>query len=590
MKSAHKKSLLTAFIGVSVLAVFFITAAFEYNRSLESDRRKTADRLLIARANIERTLTSRIISTRGLIAYIQTHPDFTQEAYTNFAQGIFESDDGLVRNMGVLKDTTITHVYPFKGNEAVIGKDLSAIPDQRDAVLAVKASGTMKLTAPVKLIQGGTGIIVRLPISMRDSSTGAPTYWGQMSLIFDYDKMLAESGLIALGKSHDVILYEQNPATGGKQIIWSNTAAFPADGISEIIRLYQVDWELYAEPKSGWKAATSTTWLILILGFFTAAGASTGIFKLLAANDELESKVQERTDALASANADLVQNMAELEESQSELTAMNDQLQQSLENLLETQTQLIISEKLAALGELVAGVAHEINTPLGIGVTLSSYLSKLNSTLRGQFESNVLNRSELHEYLLGSEEALSLLNSNLERASSLVISFKQVAVDQASQERRRFKIRDTVLDVLKSLHPKLKNTPFTLDLECDEELEVTSYPGALSQIITNFVTNSLIHGFDDRSAGHMHIAFKRTGSSIVLLYDDNGSGIPEENLSKVFNPFFSTRKASGGTGLGLHIVHNIVTQTLGGQISLTSTYQHGVHFKIVFEDQNIPRL
>ncbi len=311
-------------------------------------------------------------------------------------------------------------------------------------------------------------------------------------------------------------------------------------------------------------------WLyVIVTGAFLYYFSKAQFNIILLRNSELEQRVMERTESLTSANEILEQTMGELE--------------QSLDNLKETQEQLIISEKLTALGELVAGVAQEINTPLGVGVTLASHMSQLHREIKGNFEKDSLHRSDLEEFLNNSEEELQLLNSNLERASSLVASFNQVAVDQSSQELRRFKLYYTIQDVLNSLNPKLKKTPYLLHFDCPVDLEIVSYPGAISQIITNFVINSLIHGFAGRTQGNIHIQVEKLESSFVLLYEDDGIGIPEENLSKVFNPFFSTNKQGGCTGLGLHTVHNLVTQSLNGQISLHSKENHGCQFKIKFE-------
>lgn len=316
---------------------------------------------------------------------------------------------------------------------------------------------------------------------------------------------------------------------------------------------------------------------VIVTGVFLYFFSKAQFTQILIRNSELEEHVRERTERLTSTNKYLEQTMAELEESQAEL-------EQSLENLKETQEQLIISEKLTALGELVAGVAHEINTPLGVGVTLASHMTELHRDLKKRFLQEALHRSDLEEFLISSEEELELLNVNLERAASLVASFKQVAVDQSSQELRKFKVYDTIQDVLKSLYPKLKKTPYQLNFTCPEDLEVSSYPGAISQIITNFVMNSLIHGFSNRSQGNIQIKVEQLDHTIVLLYEDDGQGISEEHLSKVFNPFFSTNKQGGSTGLGLHIVHNLVTQSLNGHISLRSKENQGCQFKITFEN------
>lgn len=337
---------------------------------------------------------------------------------------------------------------------------------------------------------------------------------------------------------------------------------------------------------------------VVVTGGFLYFFSKAQFSKILIRNSELEEHVKERTELLTSTNEYLEQTMAELEASQAELEelnaelednqeklrSLNTDLERSLIDLKETQEQLIISEKLTALGELVAGVAHEINTPLGVGVTLASHMTQLQRDLKKKFSQDTLHRSDLEEFLDNAEEELELLNVNLERAGSLVASFKQVAVDQSSQELRKFKIYDTIQDVLKSLYPKLKKTPYQLNFSCPEDLEVSSYPGAISQIITNFVMNSLIHGFSEQSQGNIQIKVEQVDEKIVLLYEDDGQGIPAAYLTKVFNPFFSTNKHGGSTGLGLHIVHNLVTQTLNGHISLHSKENQGCQFKITFEN------
>lgn len=240
--------------------------------------------------------------------------------------------------------------------------------------------------------------------------------------------------------------------------------------------------------------------------------------------------------------------------------------------------ELVQYEKMTALGNLVAGVAHEINTPLGIGITASTFLE--DSTVKYLIKLNAGDATEADTRKFADivSEASSLIYSNLKRAADQVNSFKTVAVDQASGEFRSFGIKNYINDVLLSLRPKYKRTGHHISLNCPEDLEIYSSPGAFSQIITNLIINSLDHGLSDREAGQMVIDIKRDGQSLLFHYADNGKGMKKETSERIFEPFYTTSKKNGGTGLGMHIVHTIVTQTLKGTIECHSTEGIGTEF------------
>lgn len=268
---------------------------------------------------------------------------------------------------------------------------------------------------------------------------------------------------------------------------------------------------------------------------------------------------------------------AQLEEKVRHRTA---ELSETLDNLRAAQRQIVESEKLAALGGLVAGVAHEINTPVGIAVTAASHLTERTWELREAVESGALKRSALESFLDTVEEAGGLVVSNLGRAAELVRSFKQVAVDQSSEARRTFEFRRYLEDILQSLRPKLKRAPHRIEIDCDEELTVTSYPGAVAQVVTNLVMNSLVHGYDHGQEGTIRFVVSAHAGGVRLVYSDDGRGVAPDVLERMFDPFFTTRRGTGGSGLGLHIVHNLVTQRLAGAVSAHSTPGQGTAFTI----------
>ncbi len=293
----------------------------------------------------------------------------------------------------------------------------------------------------------------------------------------------------------------------------------------------------------------------------------------------LESMVADRTNELSEANIELKRHKSHLQELVEERTS---KLNESLENLNNTKDYLIQSEKMAALGGLVAGVAHEINTPVGIGVTAASHLEGETRKFTKAYENGELTRKALDSYVKIVNESCGMILSNMNRAADLIHSFKQVAVDQSSQENREFNVKKYLHEIFASLNPKFKNTSLTINVECADDLTINSYPGTMSQIITNLALNSLIHGFEDKENGTIDLKVVKENGNIKINYSDTGHGISEENLTKIFDPFFTTKRGYGGSGLGLHIVFNLVTQTLGGSIECNSKEGEGAEFIIEF--------
>jgi signal transduction histidine kinase len=255
--------------------------------------------------------------------------------------------------------------------------------------------------------------------------------------------------------------------------------------------------------------------------------------------------------------------------------------EQALADLQAAQQNLIEAEKMASLGGLVAGVAHEINTPVGITLTTASHLQEKTKELRRLFEAGTIRKSDFASYIGVADSACTLLVSNATRAANLIQSFKQVAVDQTSDERRPFDLRDYMDEVLLSLGPRLKRSPFKVVVDCPAGIVIDSYPGPLSQVLTNFVINSLIHGLEGRTTGTMTLTGRVIGDGQVeIVYADDGKGIASDNLKHIFEPFFTTKRGEGGSGLGLNIVYNIVTQKLKGTIKAESQSGLGATFTL----------
>lgn len=266
-----------------------------------------------------------------------------------------------------------------------------------------------------------------------------------------------------------------------------------------------------------------------------------------------------------------------------QLRSAKDTAEHALEDLKQTQANLIQAEKLASLGGLVAGVAHEINTPVGVSLTAASTLALETEQIDRLYKNENMGEEDFKDYLNTAGEVVRLLNTNLNRAASLIQSFKQVAVDQVSDERRQFLLGEYIEEVLTSLAPSLRRTQVSTRIACPAELVVDTYPGSLSQVLTNFVVNTVLHAFEEGGNGSIDITVDQPTEEMVRLrFVDDGKGIPAENLPRIFDPFFTTKRSSGGSGLGLHIVFNIISRSLQGSVTVESTVGVGTTFTVLF--------
>jgi signal transduction histidine kinase len=295
-------------------------------------------------------------------------------------------------------------------------------------------------------------------------------------------------------------------------------------------------------------------------------------------NEQLETKVELRTEELNLKNYELQESLKIINVTQQELLESNHDLSRTLRELQEIQDLLIESGKMALLGELVAGVAHEINTPIGVSLTMSSYIEVEARHLLTKVEENSLSKSDFMKFLSKLEESSNIVVRNLLRAGELITSFKQVAVDQTSHSVRKFNFRDYLNETLMNLQSQFKHRDIVINNECPEDLIIVSYPGAYAQVFTNLIMNSLIHAFDQDTEGVITINAEEIGNSLQVTFHDNGHGIAEEHINKIFNPFFTTKRDLGGTGLGLNITYNIAINILKGNIICQSEIDDGTTF------------
>ncbi len=318
--------------------------------------------------------------------------------------------------------------------------------------------------------------------------------------------------------------------------------------------------------------------------------------KLDQQNLMLEQEVARKTSGLSQAMMDLQRQKQELEVKQHSLReeierrrhtedalrGKQTELEKIVDDLKQAQDRLVQSEKMAALGGLVAGITHEVNTPVGIGVTATSFLAEKLQGLATAYKDKTLTPKTLEHFIEEATQGTELLQSNLLRASELIASFKQIAVDQTSEAVRTICLADYLHEIIRSLQPNFKKTQHQIEVNCPDNIILSCPAGAISQIFTNLLMNSLIHGFEDMDEGLVRITVLDEENNVDIKYSDNGKGLSPEQLEKLFHPFFTTKRDEGGSGLGTHITYNLVRQTLGGSIQVSSELGKGLHYHICF--------
>jgi two-component system NtrC family sensor kinase len=302
--------------------------------------------------------------------------------------------------------------------------------------------------------------------------------------------------------------------------------------------------------------------------------------KLALGVDSMRQRLGESMKIQANHSATLEQRVAE------RTTALNDsnqELRDTLKSLKNAQLEIQRSDRLAALGSLVAGVAHELNTPIGNSVTVASTLQAFSAEFKSAVDQGIT-RSTLTKYIENNTQASEMLLRNLHNAAELIGSFKQVAVDRTSAQRRKYKLDEVIKETILTMGAFIRKKSYDVQIEIAPEIEMDGYPGPLGQVITNLINNALIHGFDQREQGKVliraHIIEESLPASVELSVSDDGAGISSANLGRIFDPFFTTKLGQGGSGLGLNIVYNLIVDVLGGHIQVESTLGEGTRFII----------
>ena len=538
----------------------------ELARQTEEQRALVLAYVAGVRARLETELNSTLYLSSGLVAFASARADLLDVAHvTDLLSALYKTGRN-VRNIVIAPDNRVKWVYPLAGNERVIGLYYPNNPQQWPAVeRAIKRRGTI-VAGPVDLVQGGRGLVSRTPIFRSNGE-----YWGLLSLVIDWDSLQKTAGLETESSEYRLAIRGKDAEGARGAVFFGNEQVFAMRPVESQLELPGGSWTIAAIPAGGWTTPSLRIQALRLLYCVIAAMIGSLAYRLMQEKHERELA----RDELARLNNELE---AHINARTAELRSANDELARMVQTLRKTQSDLVRSEKLAALGALVAGIAHELNTPVGNSLLAASTLmEKLRQLTKGDAN---LKRSEWTAALAQMHEASDIIQRSLGRASELISSFKQVATDRTTAQRRRFTLAGAIHDLVVTLQPSLRRSGVSIDEAEIPDIKLDSYPGPLDQVLMNLIQNAVLHAYPSGGPGRIRLSATLDGAWVCIAVEDFGCGIAPENLSRVFDPFFTTRLGQGGTGLGLHIVHNIVTGTLGGEIDVKSEPGRGSCFTI----------
>nr|WP_315395139.1 CHASE domain-containing protein [uncultured Duganella sp.] len=477
----------------------------------------------------------------------------------------------------------VEYTEPLKGNENAFGLDLAALPPHLRSLEIARDTGDIVATERITLVQdasGEPGFVARAPVyrngmPLATAAQREAALVGFVAIVFRVNTLMREvidaallehlhvriedsgyGGTVAAPAASDTLLYDSDGKADAKR----PAQLLPVElGSVKVLPVGHRRWLMRFHGHEGSRYGSSSLPVLLI------GVAGLIISALIAALMVSARRLTDTKHGLERSLAALEREKSNVEHARSDLAAV-------VRTLRQAQTNLVTSEKMAALGALVAGVAHELNTPIGNSLLTASALSDMVREVERRLATDGgLKRSALDAHLAEARKACDIMNTSLARAADLITSFKQVAVDQASGQRRSFRLDEVVRDTLAAYATQLRRRACEVVVDVPGDLEFDSYPGSLSQVLSNLIGNALLHGFDGRECGAVTIAARRAGAGMVTLeFRDDGVGMTAGTLHKVFDPFFTTKLGQGGSGLGMNIVYNIVTGVLRGSIRVDS--------------------
>ncbi|MFC0134511.1 hypothetical protein CR105_13955 [Massilia eurypsychrophila] len=533
------------------------------------------------------------------IQFVRAVPDAELEAFTADVRGESGAGTGSMPAFDVHptlqsdEHFIIEFNEPMKGNENAFGLDLASLPPQLQSVHAARDSGKIVATGRTMLVQDSSrhpGFVARAPIYRQNMPVDTleqrrAAFIGVVAIVFRVDHLMREVIEPSLLEHIALRIVDTGdsatplPATPENTLF--DSAAPGGLSLSKRVALGHIGvaqrhWLVQYSALVGSRYSRDFTPPVLV----GAAGIliSALIAALLVASRRSRTLAGRLRATLVEQRASL----AELEQQKAHVELAHGDLSSVLETLKQAQASLITSEKLASLGALVAGIAHELNTPIGNSLLTATTLSDMVNEFEKKYADGGIKRSALEAHMADTRLACGIMASSLSRAADLITSFKQVSVDQTSDKRRSFELGDVVRDTLATFAAQLRRANCRIEVDVAPKLVLDSYPGGIGQVLSNLINNALLHAFQGEASPKIVISAREIEQGQVMLnFSDDGVGMTQKTLHQVFDPFFTTKMGQGGSGLGMNIVYNVVTGILGGSIGIASTPGNGTSVTIM---------
>lgn len=563
LASRHGLAALALFLCVLGLGEGFI----ELDRERQAQARRAAVTAQVSdlRARLETELNSTLLLTSGLAAYAGASATALDERTVMRLLQAIHAHGRNVRNVVLAPDNRVRFVYPLKGNEAVVGLYYPDVPKQWPAVQRAMRERRTVVAGPLRLVQGGNGLVARSPIF-----DAAGEYRGILSMVVDWDALARTIGLDRVPPELALAMRGRDASGPAGPVFHGDATVFDHDAVRLALEIPGGTWLIAAHPAGGWTTPHRMLWPLHVLALAAALLVAAPLFAALHAN----ARRSQASAALAALNASLEARVAERTEA---LSRANAELSAAVETLRSTEHSLIESTRLAALGAQADRAAHDVGHWLhNCRLSADTVSARVDALLHPH---TPLRRTEWHAALADLNDAAQAITRNLTRASDRLQSFQQVAVDQTGGLRRRFSLAANLEDLVSTLRPGLRAT-LSLDLQVHADAELDSFPGALDHALMNLIQNAATHAYPQGTAGSIRVEASRLQDGVEIRVADDGPGIAPDVLPRIFERYFTTRAGLGGTGLGLHIVRDIVTAALGGTIEVDSAPGRGTCFRI----------
>lgn len=548
---------------VFVVLFFIVLIRQEINFEYTVSKTDTRQQLQIISANVEKIFTQSTMNINGFRSYFEQNPDFDNPALTDYATRLFGNNNRIFKTVALTQKGIIKYIYPLKGNESALNVDLLSIPSQKAQTEKVFETGASTLLGPIKVIQGWEAFIFISSLHLNGNTANKPD--GLVTITLDHKAIFAESGLEQLLQDYNIRLVSIE-RDFSEQVLYESLNFDDRDTVSIEIYPYDQHWKLTVYPIGGWKLRTDTIVAMMIIGILTALSTYYMLFKLVLNNERLDALVNLRTRDLISTNEELQTSLAINEERQAELELLNNNLENAMVELKYTEQKLRMVEKMNVISNLITGIAHRVNTPIGTIQTMISFIKMQMSQYKASENLDSLNPQN-DDLIANIDESLSLIEKSTNKAIGIISSFKLLSSIKTDATIESVELKDTLKNIVAEVLSQ-KNIETLISIE--EDCVLTTSKNIFAQAMT-----SVLVFISEYASLNENVTYTFTteffNNLCVLQLNAAPVKLPTDTVDKPFEPHLFLSADSKVTGLELFIAYELLTEVLLGDLRYSNT-------------------